>query len=68
MRRAALLLLIGVAGCAAPRVEQVPPPQTRTLLPSPAVPRQADFVLVDKSDRTLTLFSRGVPIKSYVGV
>jgi murein L,D-transpeptidase YafK len=68
MRRAALLLLIGVAGCAAPRVEQVPPPQTLTLLPSPAVPRQADFVLVDKSDRTLTLFSRGVPIKSYVGV
>ena len=68
MRRTALLLLIWVAGCAAPRTEQPPSPLALNLPPSPAARRQADFVLVDKSDRTLTLFSGGVPIKSYTGL
>jgi len=29
---------------------------------------QADFVLVDKSDRTLTLYRDGEPLKSYPGI
>lgn len=29
---------------------------------------QADFVLVDKSDRTLTLYRDGEPLKAYSGI
>jgi len=49
----------------------VPPPAALppAVVPAtPAVPLQADYILVDKSDRTLTLFRRGVPFKSYVGL
>jgi murein L,D-transpeptidase YafK len=60
MRHGALPLLAVVAGCAAP---QAPPAY------APAVqPVQADYVLVDKSDRTLTLFSHGIVIDRYSGL
>jgi murein L,D-transpeptidase YafK len=77
MKRAALLLVVLVAGCSAPMVSQGPSPQMVRPAPLPrreaapvkqAAPSQADFILVDKSDRTLTLFNRGVPFKSYVGL
>jgi murein L,D-transpeptidase YafK len=65
VKRAALLLLIGVAGCSTPQVEQAPP--QATWLP-PQAPAQADFVRVDKSARTLTLYSRGTAFKRYSGL
>ena len=71
MKRTALLLLAGVAGCSTPPIEQVPPPpppRATFIPPRPATPREVDFILVDKSDRTLTLFSQGVPLKSYLGL
>jgi murein L,D-transpeptidase YafK len=78
VKRAALLLLVPVAGCSAPMVSQAPPPEaalpppqpaSSQTAPAPPVPfRTADYILVDKSDRTLTLFNRGVPFKSYVGL
>jgi len=68
VKRAALLLLASVAGCSTPQVEQAPPQPGFYVPPPPAEPREADYVLVDKSDRTLTLFSRGVPFKSYTGL
>ena len=54
MRRAALLPLLLLAACAAP--ERAAP------LP------QADFVLIDKSERALTLFAGGRAIKTYAGL
>lgn len=63
MKRAALVLLALVAGCSAPQVTQGPPQQAATVAPS-----QADLILVDKSDRTLTLYSRGRPFKIYTGL
>jgi murein L,D-transpeptidase YafK len=52
-----------VAGCAAPQVAEAPP----AIGPSPAV-IVADYVLVDKSDRTLTLFSHGMAFERYTGL
>lgn len=53
MRRlAAFALLVSATGCAG---IQAPPPQ-------------ADFVLVDKSDRTLELHRRGTVIRTYRGI
>jgi murein L,D-transpeptidase YafK len=54
VRRAALLLLPFAAACA--------PAAPDTPLPS------ADRVLVDKSDRTLTLFAGGRAIRTYRGI
>ena len=59
----ALLLPALLAACAAPRVAEAPP----SLVPA-LQPMRADYVLVEKSDRTLTLFSRGIVIKRYVGL
>jgi murein L,D-transpeptidase YafK len=54
MRCAALLVLLLLAACAAPdRAAPLP---------------QADFVLVDKSQRVLTLFAGARAIKSYGGL
>jgi len=78
VKRAALLLLVGVAGCAAPRAVEVAPPAA--LVPPPPVPRQvaapppaavpqeADFLMVDKSDRTLALYRQGRPFRTYTGL
>lgn len=60
MRRALLLLPLALAACQ----------------PSPALPPtqqlpetfRADFILVDKSDRTLTLFADDKPLKTYTGI
>lgn len=69
MKRIAFPLLVLVAGCTTPVPLQqqaaLPPPQ---VAPSPVSPGPVDYILVDKSDRTLTLFSRGVPLKSYLGL
>jgi murein L,D-transpeptidase YafK len=56
-----------LAGCGTPPIEQAPPPQAYAP-PRQPTPRKVDFVLVDKSDRTLTLLSQGVPVKTYVGL
>ena len=54
MRAAVLAVALLLPACAeAPR--KPPPPR-------------ADFVLVDKSDRTLTLYARGSAVKTYSGI
>ena len=61
MKRAAILVaLVLAAGCAQSAVIPV------REAPPPAAP--ADFVLVDKSDRTLTLYSAGVPTMMVTGL
>ena len=55
MRRFAILAVTLLAAC-------VPGPAERTMLP------QADLVVVDKSERTLTLYAAGRQIKTYRGV
>lgn len=45
-----------------PPVQQAPPPQVQPR----AVP--VDFVLVDKSDRTLTLYGEGLVLRTYQGL
>jgi murein L,D-transpeptidase YafK len=50
--RAAALLLMLGAGCSTPEV----------------LSRRADFVVVDKSERTLTLYSGGAAVKTYTGL
>jgi murein L,D-transpeptidase YafK len=71
VKRVALLLPLLVAGCSTPQavppIAQVLPPPAPVYVPPPAPPA-VDYILVDKSDRTLTLFSQGVPIKSYLGL
>lgn len=52
MRRAALLVALAGLGCSTPAV----------------TPREADFVVVDKSARTLTLYSHGEALKTYTGL
>nr|WP_166174963.1 L,D-transpeptidase family protein [Altererythrobacter segetis] len=65
MKRAAYPLLFLVAGCSTPKLA-LPPSPVAERVPNRAA--EVDSVLVDKSDRTLTLFSRGVPLKSYAGL
>ena len=63
MRRVlALLVISALVACA--RVEQpaLGPP------PVPPRPVPVDFVLVDKSDRTLTLYGQGQPLRTYQGL
>lgn len=68
MKRAALPLLLAVAGCSTPQAipRQAAPPPAQ--LAAPAQPLTVDLVLVDKSDRTLTLLSGGFPLKTYGGL
>lgn len=54
--RLASLLLAGLLAACAPLEQSAP------------APINADFVLVDKSDRTLTLFSDGRALKQYDGI
>ena len=68
MKRGALLLLIAVAGCSAPQAEQVAPPQAAYVPPPPVETYEADYILVDKSERTLTLYSHGIAFERYTGV
>jgi len=71
-----LLFASGLAACASvpppPVAEQAPglplPPFPERAAPVRAVPQQVDFVLVDKSDRTLTLYADGRPVKTYTGI
>ena len=68
MKRAAFPLLLAVAGCntpqAIPRQAALPPAQPAAATP----PLTVDLVLVDKSDRTLTLLSGGFPLKTFTGL
>jgi murein L,D-transpeptidase YafK len=68
VKRAAPVLLILVAGCSTPPVEQASAPPHTIYVAPPPVPRKVDFVLVDKSDRTLTLYGAGLPLKTYRGL
>jgi murein L,D-transpeptidase YafK len=63
--RAAYPLLFLVAACDA---QQLALPSLPVAEPVPNGAAQVDSILVDKSDRALTLFSHGVPLKSYVGL
>ena len=68
MKRAVFPLLLAVAGCSTsqglPQQAALPAPGPAAATPAPTV----DFILVDKSDRTLTLFGRGVPLRTYRGL
>jgi murein L,D-transpeptidase YafK len=70
VKRAALALLALAAGCGTPQTEPVAapaPPPTIHVTPPP-VPGGVDFVRVDKSERTLTLYGAGLPLKTYRGL
>lgn len=56
-----------LAACA-PAPAPVPAPAASVPAASAPVPRLADYLLIDKSDRTLTLFSGGAPIRRYGGL
>ncbi len=56
IRRSALLLPLLLAACQSGPDAYVAPPE------------RADFILVDKSDRTLTLYVDGQPAKTYAGI
>ncbi len=58
MRFAAASIILVLAGYAGAPV----------LAPAEVQRQEADFVLVDKSDRTLTLFSDGQPFRTYSGL
>ncbi len=63
--------LVALAACArvgAPPLAAPPPLPPPPVAPLPPVPIPVDFVLVDKSDRTLTLYGRGYPLKTYTGL
>lgn len=53
----ALVLLL--AACASAPQRELPAPRPVAAPPAPRAPAYADYLLVDKSDRTLTLFSGG---------
>jgi murein L,D-transpeptidase YafK len=68
VKRTAFPLLVLLAGCSTTKDEQASaPPQAIYVTPLP-VPGKVDFVLVDKSDRTLTLYSAALPLKTYRGL
>ena len=59
MRRLCLILIPALAACQ-PSAEEPIQPLSQTV--------RADFILVDKSDRTLTLYSNGQALKTYAGI
>jgi murein L,D-transpeptidase YafK len=67
MRRAPIIaVLLLAAGCTQPNESAR---RGRPLPPFPPIAlSRADFVLVEKSDRTLTLFAAGQPIRTYRGL
>lgn len=63
---AAILSVFALASCAAPQA-----PVAERTIATPVVqplPSQVDFILVDKSDRTLTLYQGGQPVRTYNGL
>lgn len=60
-----ILCLAILLGACAPRVAETPPLPPP---PRPPAPIAVDFVLVDKSDRTLTLFGQGQALRIYPGL
>lgn len=68
-----LLLALALGACApgvdraAPAVPSVPPVAMAASPPPPrAIP--VDLIVVDKSDRTLTLYGEGMPLRGYRGL
>lgn len=60
----AILLALSLAAC----VARAPAPPLPAATPPPARPVRVDFVLVDKTDRTLTLYGEGIALRSYGGL
>ena len=61
-RHPAWLVLFALGACA-PKPAYLPSPPL-----APPVAIAVDFLLVDKSDRTLTLYGGGVPLRTYTGL
>ncbi|MEO1921135.1 MAG: L,D-transpeptidase family protein [Sphingomonadaceae bacterium] len=63
---AAILSALALASCAAPEVPVVErAPAARSMDKPFDVTKNVDFILVDKSDRTLTLFREGRAVRTY---
>lgn len=61
--------LVLAASCSSGAPEPVTPPPTVYTPPvQPTVPMVADYLLVDKSDRTLTAYRSGYAIRVYRGI
>ena len=56
-----------LAACA-PATAPTPAPAPASPVASSPVFQPADYLLIDKSDRTLTLYAGGVPIRRYAGL
>ena len=80
-RRLALLWpALALAGCASTEEGPLPPPAEATTFPLPPFPQRpaespqttgrggVDLVVVDKSQRTLTLYAAGRALKTYTGI
>lgn len=69
----AVALAALLAACAQPQAEPTRQGGAQTIParpkpPPPPMPKVADFVLVDKSDRTLWLYGNGVEMRRYTGL
>jgi murein L,D-transpeptidase YafK len=66
---AAILSALALASCAAPEAPVAERAAAARAIAKPFdVTRNVDFILVEKSDRTLTLFRGGQPVRTYRGV
>ncbi len=66
---AAILSALALASCAAPEAPVAErAPAARSIAQPYDVTKNVDFILVDKSDRTLTLFREGTAVRTYRGV
>lgn len=81
LRLALLWPALTLAGCAGVETPLARPPAQAATFPLPPFPErrepapkpeprstQVDFVLVDKSDRTLTLYAEGRAVRTYSGI
>lgn len=69
-RRVVITGLLGLVAACAPRTAISPPPPAPggVVLSKPARAIPVDYVLVDKSERTMTLFGQGIPLRQYQGL
>ena len=70
--RAFAAFLLGLLAACAPVPQQIamepPAPIRNEAVVQPVQDLRADYLLVDKSDRTLTLFREGIPLRTYGGL
>lgn len=65
----AALLALSLGACVSRAPLPMPPALPAATPPArPARPVRVDFVVVDKSDRTLTLYGEGIALRSYGGL